>query len=158
VQINCTTPSLRSPIKATFEVLTAVLPEQHRGIVVTVSDHEVPGSIPGSTMVIFLEGEDFHGDHDLDSLVELRFKALPGTSYSCVTIHLIGTTYLRRMGVPHSDVGYTSATLEKKQLCCRRLKSALKLRLVLDVRAANISKSHNSFFSTRRRDVTFQMS
>jgi hypothetical protein len=30
----------------------------------------------------FLEGEDFRGDHGLDSLVELRFKAPSGTSYS----------------------------------------------------------------------------
>jgi hypothetical protein len=40
----------------------------------------------------FLEGEDSHGDHDLGSLVELRFKAPPITSYSYITIHLIGTT------------------------------------------------------------------
>jgi hypothetical protein len=38
------------------------------------------------------EGEDSHGDHGLGSLVELRFKAPPGTSYSYITIHLIGTT------------------------------------------------------------------
>jgi hypothetical protein len=37
----------------------------------------------------FLEGEDSHG---LGSLVELRFKAPPGTSYSYITIHLTGTT------------------------------------------------------------------
>jgi hypothetical protein len=40
----------------------------------------------------FLEGEDSHGDHGLGSLVELKFKAPPGTSYSYITIHLIGTT------------------------------------------------------------------
>jgi hypothetical protein len=40
----------------------------------------------------FLEGEDPHGDHGLSSLVEFRFKAPPGTSYSYITIHLIGTT------------------------------------------------------------------
>jgi hypothetical protein len=56
------------------------------------TDHEVPGSIPGSTMGVFLEGEDSHGNHGLGSLVELRFKAPPGTSYSHITIHLIGTT------------------------------------------------------------------
>jgi hypothetical protein len=28
----------------------------------------------------FFEGEDSHGDHDLGSLVELGFKASPGTS------------------------------------------------------------------------------
>jgi hypothetical protein len=41
---------------------------------------------------IFLEGEDSHGYQGLGSLVELRFKAPPGTSYSCTTIHLIGGT------------------------------------------------------------------
>jgi hypothetical protein len=40
----------------------------------------------------FLEGEDPHGDHGLSSLVEFRFKAPPGTSYSHITIHLTGTT------------------------------------------------------------------
>jgi hypothetical protein len=40
----------------------------------------------------FLEGEDSHGDHCLGSLVDLRFKVSPGTSYSYITIHLIGTT------------------------------------------------------------------
>jgi hypothetical protein len=33
-----------------------------------------------------------HGDHGLGSLVELRFKAPTGTSYSYITIHLIGVT------------------------------------------------------------------
>jgi hypothetical protein len=61
----------------------------------------------------FLEGEDPHGDHGLVSLIEFRFKAPPGTSYSYITIHLIGTTYLRLMGVPFSEVGYTSATIER---------------------------------------------
>jgi hypothetical protein len=41
---------------------------------------------------IFLEGEDPHGDHGLGSSVEFRFKAPPGTSYSYIIIHLIGTT------------------------------------------------------------------
>jgi hypothetical protein len=39
-----------------------------------------------------LYGEDSRGDHGLGSLVELRFKAPPGISYSHITIHLIGTT------------------------------------------------------------------
>jgi hypothetical protein len=42
--------------------------------------------------------------------VELGFKAPPGTSYSYITIHLIGTTYLGLTGFPTSEVGYTSAT------------------------------------------------
>jgi hypothetical protein len=58
----------------------------------------------------FLEGEVSHGDHGLGSLVELCFKAPPGTSYSYITIHHIGTTLLRLVGVPTSEVGYTSAT------------------------------------------------
>jgi hypothetical protein len=59
----------------------------------------------------FFEEEDPHGDHGLGSLVEFRFKAPPGTSY--ITVHLIGTTYLRLMGVPASEVGYTSATTRR---------------------------------------------
>jgi hypothetical protein len=38
----------------------------------------------------FPEGEDSLCDHGLCSLVEPRFKAPPGTSYSYITIHLIG--------------------------------------------------------------------
>jgi hypothetical protein len=53
---------------------------------------------------IFLEGEHPHGDHGLGSLVEFRFKA-PRTSYSCITIHLMGVLAL--------EVGYTSATTGK---------------------------------------------
>jgi hypothetical protein len=66
--------------------------DQPRVLVVRApdTDHEVSGSIPGSAMGIFLEGEDSHGDSGLGSLVELTFKALPGTSY--ITVHLIGTT------------------------------------------------------------------
>jgi hypothetical protein len=37
-----------------------------------------------------LEREVSRGDHGLDNLVELEFKAPPGTSY--ITIHLTGTT------------------------------------------------------------------
>jgi hypothetical protein len=40
----------------------------------------------------FLEEEDPLGDNGLRSLVEFRFKAPPGTSYTYITIHLIGTT------------------------------------------------------------------
>jgi hypothetical protein len=56
------------------------------------------------------EGKDSHGEHGLGSLVELRFKAPSGTSYSYITIYLIRTTELRLMGIPTSEVGYTSAT------------------------------------------------
>jgi hypothetical protein len=47
--------------------------------------------IPVLPCGFFLEGEDPHGDHGLGSLVELRFKAPPGTSYPYITIHLIIT-------------------------------------------------------------------
>jgi hypothetical protein len=57
----------------------------------------------------FPEGEDSHGDYGLGSLVELRFMASPGPSYSWITIHLIRTMYLCLMGVPTSEVGYSSA-------------------------------------------------
>jgi hypothetical protein len=40
----------------------------------------------------FLEGEDPLGDRCLGNLVEFRFKAPPGTSYSYITIHIMGTT------------------------------------------------------------------
>jgi hypothetical protein len=43
-------------------------------------------------MGFFLEGGDSYGDHGLGSLVEIRFKAPPGTPYSYIIIHLIGTT------------------------------------------------------------------
>jgi hypothetical protein len=33
----------------------------------------------------FSEGEDSHGDHGLGGLVELKFKAPPGSSYSYIT-------------------------------------------------------------------------
>jgi len=33
------------------------------------TNHEVPGSIPGSTVGIFPEGEDSRGDHGLGKLV-----------------------------------------------------------------------------------------
>jgi hypothetical protein len=63
------------------------------------------------TWGFFLEEEDPNGDHCMGSLVELRFKALPGTSYSYITIHIIGTTQLRLVGVTASDDGYTSVTI-----------------------------------------------
>jgi hypothetical protein len=47
---------------------------------------------PVLTWGFFLEKEDSHGDHGLGSLVELRFKAPPGPSYSYITIQLVGTT------------------------------------------------------------------
>ena len=51
------------------------------------TSHEVPGSIPGSTVGIFLEGEDSRGDHGVGRLVEFRFKAPPGTTSSSITTH-----------------------------------------------------------------------
>jgi len=56
------------------------------------TNHEVPGSIPGSTVGRFPEGEDSRGDHGLDRLVEFRFKGPPGTTSSYITTHIIGTT------------------------------------------------------------------
>ena len=60
-------------------------------------------------MGIFPEGEDSHGDPGLGRLVEFRFMGPPGTSSSYITTHIIRTTYPRLMGVPTSEVGYTSA-------------------------------------------------
>jgi hypothetical protein len=51
-----------------------------------------------------LEGEDSHGDHWLGSLVELSFKARPGTSYPYITIHLIGQLQQRLMGLVQTNL------------------------------------------------------
>ena len=66
------------------------------------TNHEEPGSIPGSKVEIFLEGEDPRGDHGLGRLVEFRFKAPPGTASYSITTH---TMELRLMGFPTSEVG-----------------------------------------------------
>ena len=55
------------------------------------TNHEVPGSIPGSTMGIFPKGEDSRGDHGLGRLVEFRFKGPPDTTSTYITTHIIGT-------------------------------------------------------------------
>ena len=49
--------------------------------------YDQPRSIPGSTMGIFLEGEDSHGDRGLSRSVEFRFKAPPGTTSFSITTH-----------------------------------------------------------------------
>ena len=73
--------------------ITLVSTDQPHGLVVRLSaNHEVPGSIPGSTVGIFPEGEDSRGDHCLGRLVEFRFKGSPGTTSSYITTHIIGTT------------------------------------------------------------------
>jgi len=61
--------------------------DQPRGLVVRVSDyyHEVQGSIPGSTVVIFPVGKDSRGDHGLGSLVEFRFKGPSATTSPLTT-------------------------------------------------------------------------
>ena len=56
------------------------------------TNHEDPGSIPGSIVGNFSEGEDSRGDHGLGRLVEFRFKGPPGTTSSYITTHIIGTT------------------------------------------------------------------
>ena len=53
------------------------------------TNHEVPGSIPGSTVGIFLGGEDSRSEHGLGRLVEFRFKAPPGTTSSSITTHTL---------------------------------------------------------------------
>jgi hypothetical protein len=58
---------------------------------------------------ILPEEEDSRGDHGLGRLVEFTFKGPPGTPSSYITTHIIGTTQLRLMGVPDSEVGYTAA-------------------------------------------------
>ena len=56
------------------------------------TNHEVPGSIPGSTVGIFRVGEYSRGDHGLGMLVEFRFKVRPDTPSSYITTHIIGKT------------------------------------------------------------------
>ena len=76
-------------------MLKYLLYDQPRGLVVKVSEttnHEVPGSITGSTVGIFPKGEDSRGDHGLGRLVEFRFKGPPGITSSYITTHIIGTT------------------------------------------------------------------
>jgi len=64
-----------------------------RGLVESLTtNHEVPSSIPGSTVGIFPEGEDTRGEHGLGRLVEFRFKGPPGTTSSYIITHIIGTT------------------------------------------------------------------
>jgi len=58
----------------------------------SVCNHEVPGSIPGSTVGIFSDGEDSRGDHGLGRLVQFRLKGPAGTTSSYITTHIIGTT------------------------------------------------------------------
>ena len=69
-----------------FSILYFVHPES------LTTNHEVPGSIPCSTVGIFPEGEDSRCDHGLGRLVEIRFKGPPGTTSSYITTHIIGTT------------------------------------------------------------------
>ena len=70
-----------------------ILCDQPHGLVVRVTtNHEVPGSILGSTVGIFPEGEDSRGGHGLGRLVEFRFKGPPGSTSSYITTHIIGTT------------------------------------------------------------------
>jgi hypothetical protein len=67
--------------------------DQPRGLVVRVSEYmRSRVRFPVLPWGFFLEGEVPLGDHGLGNLVEFRFKAPPGTSYSYITIHLIGTT------------------------------------------------------------------
>jgi len=74
----------RHPLAKTFTTL--------HGLESLTTNHEVPGSIPGSTVGIFPEGEDFRGDHGRGRLVQFRFKGPPGTTSSHITTHIIGTT------------------------------------------------------------------
>ena len=73
------------------------------------ANHEVPGSIPGSTVGIFLEGEDSRGDHGLGRLVEFRFKAPPGTTTSSITTHTSSGQRNCASWASQPQVGYTPA-------------------------------------------------
>jgi hypothetical protein len=73
------------------------------------TSHEVTGSIPGSTVGIFLEGEDSRGDHGVGRLVEFRFKAPPGTTSSSITTHTPSGQRNCTSWASPSEVGYTPA-------------------------------------------------
>jgi len=76
---------MRKTTTVNIETMYNSIYDQPRGLV-------VPGSIPGSTLGIFPEGEDSRGDHGLGRLVEFRFKGPPGTTSSYINTHIIGTT------------------------------------------------------------------
>jgi len=82
----------KGALKFCFFFIYIYISDQPRGLVVRVSNHEGPGSIPGSTVGISSEGEDSRGDHGLGRLEEIRFKGPPGTTSFYITTHIIGTT------------------------------------------------------------------
>ena len=51
------------------------------------ANHEVPGSIPGSTVGIFFEGEISRGDHGHGRSVEFTFKTPRGAKSASITTH-----------------------------------------------------------------------
>ena len=59
------------------------------------TNHEVPDSIAGSTMGIFLEGEDSHGDRSQGRLVEFRFNPLNAElNPTCHLLALLGAHHI----------------------------------------------------------------
>jgi hypothetical protein len=83
----------------------------------------------------FYHGDFSHGDHGLGSLVKLRFKDPPGTSYSYITIHLIGTTtaphgrpnFRWRLHIGHNQEGRPRSPLELESKSCFNQQNALIL-------------------------------
>ena len=71
------------------------------------TNHEVPGSIPGSTVGIIPEGEDSRGDYGLGSLVEIRFKG-PSWHYILLYHHL---HHRDNITAPHGRPNLKSVTL-----------------------------------------------
>ena len=78
------TDQVKKKAEFTVTVLTSLVVYWSESL---TTNHEVLGSILGSTVGIFLEKEDSHGDHGLGRLVEFRFKAPPGTISSSITTH-----------------------------------------------------------------------
>ena len=79
-QLDCS----RKMFKLTLKFTTSLVVQWSESL---TTNHEVPGSIPSSTVGIFLEGKDSHGDHGLGRSVEFKFKAPPGTTSSSITTH-----------------------------------------------------------------------
>ena len=82
--MDCLKEGTRKKNIAIFGITTSLVVYWSESL---TTNHEVPGSIPGSTVGTFLEGEDSHGDHGLGRLVDFRFKTPPGTTSSSIITH-----------------------------------------------------------------------
>jgi len=88
------------------------------------TNHEVPGSIPGSTVGIFPEGENSRGDHGLGSLVEFRFNPLTlnddssGRTAPLISKHYILYIYSTHIGTEYFKHDIHSPFFPLKHAVC----------------------------------------